>query len=281
MKTWSRPLLGLFLSSLMLSVMVGSAGAQSEEDIGSASDCRATVNAELAKEQRLYRSVLFGHLAAEQALPGEVRYDQGGNTWIKVAENKWKSVAKGFSETDWTDPQMDDQDEVEIRRGIFETRRVLTSELLPYLTQSFRALQCRSDVICETVRNSVGMTGKDPQEIELNVPGCIGGKRKTYASCHLAEQKMKLEASDELTYCRNIEEDMLQREMDLLKFAVEYDAASRSLLQLAGNFDLFLQEFRWPVMHSLRQATGLIGSLTRIPCFAASCDESPLPTPAP
>jgi hypothetical protein len=242
----------------------------------SAAQCRATAEQEIAKEQRLYRSVVFGYAKAEAAKPGEVKFDQEGNAWIKTGENTWRSVAKGLEETTWSDEQMRSKDELSERRGILDTRRLLTSDLVPYLTQAFRALQCRAEIICATVESSIGQESKQPQQITLLVPGCIKEERSTFPTCHLLGDKAeKAEEGDVLNYCRLMSAQLLDREEDLLKLTVEYDAAYRSLLQISGMLDSFLEGFRWPIVNSLRKTVELVGSFQRIPCFAASCDEAP------
>lgn len=246
-----------------------------------ASACRITVERELAKEQRLYRSVLLGHTKAKDAPVGEVRYDKEGTAWIKTEKEKWKTVAKGYENTTWTDTQMDRMDEQmpdepKARKGILETRRMLTSDLVPYLTQSFRALQCRIDLICRTAELSIVIAQKEKKKITVSALGCLEEERDSFPACHLvAGEASATEGLEALNYCKTIGRDMLSREEDLLRLLVEYDAAYRSLMQLAGSFDLFLGEFEWPIGQLLRQAAGVLGNLQRIPCFIASCDPQP------
>ncbi|ALM10362.1 MAG TPA: hypothetical protein DEB30_00480 [Candidatus Peribacter riflensis] len=241
--------------------------------------CRSLVESALSKEQRLYRSVLFGHTKAEDAPPSEVRFDTEGRPWIKTERNTWRSVSPRFVDVIWRDPVMDENDELQQRKGIYETRRVATSDLVPHLTQAYRALKCRSTIICKTVELSIGQESADPQEVTVTVPGCIEERRQTFSGCHLAAAEgNKIEEADVLTHCRLVRDDLVTRERDLLKLTTEYDAAYRSLLQLSGQTDAFLQEFRWPMINSLRKAAELVGTLHRIPCFIASCDEGPLPS---
>lgn len=242
--------------------------------------CRALVEKSLSKEQRLYRSVLFGQKKAKDAPVNEVRFDSDGIPWIKEKEDNWRSVSPGYEDTEWTDTQMNDKSELPVRKGIFETRRVATSDLVPYLTQAYRALKCRSTIICKVVENSLGQESAEPQEVTVTVPGCIEEKRKTFPGCHLyAAERSKVEEADLLTYCRLVRDGMVAREKDLLKLTTEYDASYRSLLQLSGHMDAFLQEFRWPLTNSLRKTAELVGALYRIPCFIASCDEAPAANP--
>ncbi|MFH0851789.1 MAG: hypothetical protein V1876_03500, partial [Candidatus Peregrinibacteria bacterium] len=233
---------------------------------------------QLAKEQRLFRSVLYGAARAEDAPLNEVRYDKQGNPWIKTEEDSWRSTAAGFEQTTWSDALMNSSGELDPRKGIFETKRVATSDLVPYLVQAYRTLKCRSAQACKAVELSLTQEAPDPQEIVVIVPGCTQETKQTFVGCHLAAGESKSpEQADLLTYCRLVLNDLVAREKDLLKTATEYDASYRSLLQFSGEFDAFLQEFRWPMASTIRKAVQMIGSLHRIPCFIGSCDESPPP----
>lgn len=263
------------LFGLLLLMLLPAAGLTQTTQADDAK-CRAVIEKSLAKEQRLYRSILFGQKKAKDAPINEVRFDTDGIPWIKENEDEWRSVSPGYEDTTWSDAQMNDRSELPPRKGIFETRRVATSDLVPYLTQAYRALKCRSTIVCKVVENSLTQESTEAQEISIVVPGCIEEKRNTLPVCHLyAADRGKMEEADLLSYCRKVRDDLVAREKDLLKETTEYDAAHRSLLQLSGQVDAFLQEFRWPLANSLRKTAELVGSLYRIPCFIASCDESP------
>jgi len=238
--------------------------------------CRRITEQQLAKEERLFRSVLFGATRAEDAPFNEVRFDQEGNPWIKDGRNSWRSTAEGFAQTTWRDALMNSNGELTPRKGIFETKRMATSDLVPYLAQAYRTLKCRTTQVCRAVELSLTQEAAEPQEITVTVPGCTQETMETFIGCHLvAGEGSSPDQGDLLTYCRLVQGELTKRERDLLKMATEYDASYRSLLQLSGEFDAFLQEFRWPMANSVRKAVQMIGSLHRIPCFIASCDESP------
>lgn len=267
---------------LLLLLLLAPAISRSQSAAGSANlaTCRATVEMSLSLEHRLYRSVLFGHTKAEDAPVSGVRFDSDGHPWIKEEEDAWRSVSPGYENTTWSDLQMDDHDELSFRKGIFETRRMSTSDLVPYLAQAYRSFKCRSTMACKVVESSLKLNDAEPQEITVVVPGCIEEKRESLPTCHLAAaDRNSVEEADLLTYCRSVRDGMVSREKDLLKMTTEYDASYRALLQLSGQMDAFLQELRWPLMNSLRKTAELIGSLYRIPCFIASCDDSPPVTP--
>ena len=240
--------------------------------------CReATVNA-LGREQRIFRSVLFGLTKAKDAPAGEVRFDRNGIPWIKQDDDAWRTTAEGRRHESRTDGGMDREAESDPRKGIFETRRILTSDLVPYAVQAYRTFKCRTVQVCKAVERSLAQETTEPQEITVVVPGCTEEKMRTFLGCHFkAGEAGSSDQADSLTHCRQVQFDLVERERDILKLSTEYDAAERSMLQFSGEFDAFLQEFRLPMMNSLRKAIELIGALHRIPCFLGSCDEGPPP----
>lgn len=246
-----------------------------------ADSCRQKVNTEIAKEQRLYRSYLFGKKKAEDASIGAVRYDTDGWAWIKDAEDKWINSEPDNQSLEWSDSTMDDQYEhsrILPLTGIFETRRVTTSELIPYVLQSMRAMECRLKTLCEVARYSEVHDGDDPVDIEaIHIIGCVKfTEMETWPQCHFGKPEQGIpDQADSRSYCDEIADQLMRREIELLKLTVEYDAGFRSLLQFAGNFDTFLREMRWPLTGTLRQAVQLLGNLERIPCFISSCDSAP------
>ncbi|MDD5469911.1 MAG: hypothetical protein PHO92_03915 [Candidatus Peribacteraceae bacterium] len=303
--------------------------AQVGEDL-----CKKATHNELAKEQRLYRAVLFGEPSATGATLGKVKFDKDGDPWIKVRNEtggkNWASLSgkgeqdKKKSDTEaaqdlgidpnaasqapigttfsdengilwiktfdgWktalsfqTDEDMEfdrgkssgTSAELEAKRGIFDTQRTLTSELIPFLVSSMRAFQCRTQYVCATIDASISTV---TQSAQLNVPGCLPEERALVPACRFAaEERQESEAARVQRYCILIGNEMLRREADLLKVAVEYDAAYRTILQFAGNFDLSLQELKWPLTFTIRQATGILGQYNRIPCFLGNCDASPI-----
>jgi hypothetical protein len=290
---------------------------------GDENSCVEAINTSLAREQRMYRGVLFGEPSVEDAPVGNVKFDGSGKPWIRIkpippgedeAEDSWASVSgegedsktmqeaaddfglsveaassapDGTARADedneiwvkvggsWKEAlDLKDDDEiygdVPTGDGIFGTRRIMTSELVPYLTQTMRALQCKTAALCQQVELS--FSGGSAQD---GPAGCMqmGG---TISACDFTDNTSgQPDVSKLRSYCERTSKELLEREAELLKLAVEYDAAYRSILQFAGNFDLALHEFRWPLTFSLRQSTGVIAELGRIPCFLGSCDAYP------
>ncbi|MCF7844708.1 MAG: hypothetical protein K9M03_02675 [Kiritimatiellales bacterium] len=288
----------LLLSGFLLSLLIPISGITEDEDTPAPNGdaCRAEIDKALAKELRIYRTVLFGRKRAVDTPIGEVRYDKDGGAFYKTAANKWISSTEEYDYT-YSNYDMDRNAEVDSvpvdqggadlspdalpRRGILDTKRTMTSELIPYLTQAFRAFNCRVDMVCNRVEQSTDQAGgTESKELSIRVSGCIHVDTEEWNSipaCHFAgyEGGSYQDVANTLPYCQQVSGGLIQRENDLLKMLVEYDAAYRSLLQFAGVFDEFLQEFRWTITGSIRTAASVIGSLGRIPCFVSSCDEYP------
>lgn len=254
-----------------------------------ADKCQARINKALDSELRQYRAILFGVKPAADAPVGDIRYNFiTGEPWIKKANGEWTNSKGDTADNDEIDDTSDTAHLLQTnssgnktaRPGIFETKRVLTSTLIPYLLQNIRALDCNASRICMQTQFSLRQTGSTVVPIdELQPLGCIKFTNLvTFADCHLAEGEVN-DMSNVITYCSEVSNQMLSRESALLKLAVEYDAGYRSTLQFAGMFDLFLEELRWPMTGSIRQAASLVGQLNRIPCFLSSCDESPVLNP--
>jgi hypothetical protein len=249
----------------------------------STDSCRIRTNRELAREQRLYRSYLFGKKKAEDAEIGNVRYDRDGWAWLKTEDEStpWINSEPDNQDLTWSNSVMDQQDEhSEILpiKGVFETKRVMTSELIPYLLQSIRALECRTAALCEVSRHSEIESREGPQDVgKIQPDGCIEFEGLTsWPECHFTKPGLTVASqADSRSYCDEITNQLIRREVEQLKLVVEYDAGYRTLLQFAGNFDIFLREMRWPITGTLRQAVQLIGQLERIPCFLSSCDSAP------
>ena len=259
----TRALLMIFMIFLMSTPLPLRAEQQSPDA------CVAEVDRELAQEQRIYRGVLFGHTKAEKARPGDTRYDTKGNAWIKLRDDGrmvWRSPAPNFKNMIWEDGRMNDWDEAEPRTGIFETKKALTSELIPPLTQSMRALRCRLAAVCEA-------SVSKEETIMVQTPGCMELPVDPMPSCQFGDTAKAGQVGIMRGYCRQVADRLLDQESELLKLAVTYDASYRSTVQFAGNFDLFLKEFRVSLLTPIRQAVSLLGQLNRIPCFTSQCDE--------
>lgn len=253
-----------FASLLLLSLLLPSVAAAQQVQTNA---CVLQVFQMLSHEERFFRGVLYGQKKSELLPAGSVRTDKELNRWIKTGDGEWKSYADGYSGTMWSDGQMDNEADVPARRGIFEIRKASTSELIPPILQSLRALQCRLRAVCRLAKDSLGA---DPEDaIRVEVDGCLP------QGFHPLPQCLDAESAGEvgIGICEQAVEAILEREVQLLKTAVAYDAAYRTLLQFAGQFEGFLDDFQLPLLTPLWQAVRALGSLGKIPCFLSQCDE--------
>ena len=247
-----RPLAAVLLCTLLLAHLAPAVHAQ--ESVSPA--CLAQTYDALAREERLFRSVLFGQKKAADTKTGSVRYDGTARAWLKKDPNVWRSLDATASQTD---AQIESSADVPARRGIFEIKRATTSELLPPILQSVRAFQCLA---------AGASRGTEDARIRVQPEGCIEQELARLDAC----------AEDSLTdttvgNCAQVAEDLLEREMLLLKLAITYDSAYRTLLQFAGTFGGFLSDFRFSLLQPLWQTVRVVGNLNDIPCFLSQCDE--------
>ena len=261
------------LGFLLIVTIVTPLTVNAESEFGerfNASVCKNEMLDALAREQRQYRSIIFGEPPASGATIGHVRFDLNYHPFIKVGENTWRTTASGRTAITFRDTDIELTAEFPTRRGIFDTPRTLTSELVPYLTQAIRAFDCRTQAWC-----SVPGQGIDDGDLVTirNISGCDEIRLPALPTCNEAMDFPDI--PDTRSYCEKIQPNLVNREIALLKMATEYDAAYRTLLQFAGDFDSFLREFRFPFTNTLKKASQLIGQFQRIPCFSSSCDEFP------
>ncbi|MBU0458827.1 hypothetical protein KJ652_04490 [Patescibacteria group bacterium] len=307
------------LAALTISNVLADEPSPAEPKTAVNSDaCRTAINKRLAKELRIYRTVLFGRRRAEDAAIGEVRFGDEGEAYYKISKDSWLLIKNtkiedeeeegirfsnsdidgggeelGIAELDSIPPSeggIDLSKEGLPRRGILETKRVLSSELIPYLAQAMRSFACRADMVCEQAAYSAEYGQWEDELIPVTVSGCLPVAWPVIPECMFAANDGSLtERADIAKYCPRVTSSLLARESEILKMLAEYDASYRSLLQFAGVFDDFLLEFRWALGTSLRQAASIITWLGRAPCFISSCDDfppdldpnNPFPTPSP
>lgn len=166
----------------------------------------------------------------------------------------------------------------EERKGIFETKKRLTSELVEPLVESYRSYRCRSLAVCQVAAESFGVNGGDST---IKILGCEEEEHARYGECYLAgtpedgladaglqEQKVRL-----LEQCQRFVERTLAAERAALQLAVGYDSGYRSLLQLAGIMEWVLKSFSTGALKSIGDMVNLLGKLHQIPCFITQCDH--------
>lgn len=229
--------------------------------------CASDIYAGIATEQRVFRSVLYGQKEARQEKIGNVRYDKEGNPWLKTGDGKWESLSPVYRDILWNDAKMDLEAAAPVRRGIFERREAVTSDLLPEVIQSVRALQCRLKAQCEVARQSQGKPAGTL--IEVQPDGCIAFSMPAMPGC-IAQPNTAQITTDA---CGTAVASVLEREMKLLELQIFYDSAYRTLLQFAGQLEGFMDDFKLPLLQPLRQTVEALSGFNGVTCFLSQCDE--------
>ena len=276
--------IGIILCTTLLAAPI-SVFASHEPDYNS---CRESIDWLAWKEQRIFRAHLFGLTRARDAGISEVRFAKDKSIWIKtqggggisnsgpITVDEWRSVSEGYENVTWYNPIVDSQGDIAPRKGIFETRRRLSSELVPHITQAYRTFECRIEGICRLLELSESKDNHTPQNVTVDIFGCRDIPAGTFTACHLQTNPTPLSTQGNLRqYCQTMVETLREREVQVTKLVMEYDAGYRSVLQLSGILRSFLGEMRGTVLGSLRSAANLIASFSRIPCFIGSCDDAP------
>lgn len=271
------------IKRLLLSiVLLASVAAPTMAAAFSADGCTSQINDRLGREQRLYRRVLFGLERARTAPVGTVRYDTDAVPWLKTDNGTWKTAGEdsdtqsnGEMDNGIERDLLDPSDEATFRLGLFAQKGILTSDLLPAVVQSYRALQCRAASVCEAARMALAGEMKEGAVLTVvSMDGCRTLPIPALDECAPdGDDKTITDASQVLPYCQPVADQLLEREAALLRLSVSYDAAYRSLLQFSGTFDMFLSVFRVDLLRPIEDSQQLLSMLTRIPCFISQCNE--------
>jgi hypothetical protein len=229
----------------------------------------------LFKEQLFYRSTIFGQKAASELPHGAVRYDNTINPWIKTGDNQWKTYGDGYGNTVWSDAQMEQLAYPPKRRGILEVKKALSSEQLPLVLQSMRALQCRLRSVC-----AAALASRSPAAgpiIKTAVEGCIAIDLKRIDSCQdgYSDPSSGQAAGQGLQagLCDSAAEGILKREDAMLSTVMSYDASYRSFVQFAGIMQGFNDSLRGPLLKILADTVRVMRQMADIPCFTSQCNE--------
>ncbi len=261
----------LILLLLRLALAPVPAPAQTDvppEELQASESCLIATRFIQGQEQRFYRSVIFGQKPAENARSGNVRYDQTGNAWLKTAENTWLSMSPGLESASLSDDGMDGAAEFPNRRGILETRKALTSELIEPITQSLRALRCRLLTSCYAAQDSDrALAG---ESIIVDAPGCLPVEIAPITACIIPNEAVIQET---IRACYIDAKSLITREAAVIEAVIAYDAAYRSLAQFAGVFNGLFTDMRDPLLVPLQTAIRVLSKLQNIPCFLSQCNE--------
>ncbi len=270
----------LLLCLLLATTVLARSAQAADEEPRSESDipdsCLTQVMDAMGQVDREYRSVVVGLPKAELAPVGSLRYDKQGRAWTKTDKSEWKSLtmnSDGQAPSAKSNGDMEYSAELPSRRGWLEVKQASTSELIPPLLQSMRALQCRVRSVCDRAAGSFAK--KTGETIESIQPiGCLEQKNvPVIDGCTVPDRLGNGNAETIRSQCAILQDKLVFREAQLLKLLVAYDAAQRSAMQFAGIIDTFLKEFRFPLLQPIWQAVQSFTALGRIPCFSAQCDQ--------
>lgn len=232
---------------LILTAIVTPARAQSTE----------TCSQQVAQRMQLlhdqYRRVIFGS-TGHNLFPDKPSDPNDGVTILKTG-----GVLSGSIAGDKRD-----------LAGIFETKGRMTSELIDPLVESYRVFRCKGLNLCDMLAaNAYGNASSTVQHL-----GCPVETLPALDKCSSA-QTSQVDAQATIEFCQTLLQSTLDAERSALKLAVAYDSGYRSLVQVSGMFDAFLQDFSRTAFFPIRQMIALLGKLHRIPCFLPQCDLPP------
>jgi hypothetical protein len=221
-----------------------------------------------------YRYVLFGQHPASQEHVNALRIDRNGKLWLKGGDNVWGEAGGLVAD----DGEIDAMSRFPNRAGLLEAKGKLTSELIPDMVQSYRGFTCAVEAVCNAVTlNQSQITARTRPDglMAIETPGCnaILLPADSMQSCTSLQGKDVAIKTWAESFCQPAARAVLQREAELLKMTVSYDAAYRSLLQFMGSFDGFTGRFEDDLLKPLEQTVSIAGQLSRIPCFLAQCNE--------
>lgn len=242
--------------------------------------CIDGMYAALGKEQRLYRSVVFGAPKAESLPVHGILHDRDGDQWLKTAANEWTKVpaedpppsngTAPASQTTRNDEDMDRAKDTPTRRGLLQAKRTATSDLIPGITQSLRALQCRLRAVCESIVRSQD-ADQNATTVTVQPDGCIEMELPVLSGC--VETDGINPAFVDPSLCDNAADSLFRHETNVLNLSIAYDASYRTIAQFSGMFEGFLSDFRLPLLNPLWQTVRALGGLKNIPCFLSQCEE--------
>lgn len=179
------------------------------------------------------------------------------------------------------------------RKGIFETKRRLTSELIEPLVESYRVYKCRSLAVCKVLEESYAKSAPAGDPLNVDLLGCAPETLTRYPECYLAgtagsigapDAELQADAVSLSERCDNLVTKTLAAERAALRLAVAYDTGYRSLLQVAGMMEWMLSSFPVQAVKAVSDMVNMLGKLHQIPCFITQCDNperSAELTPAP
>lgn len=271
----------LFSAGLLLALLLPAPALAA--DLGTPA-CTEDIYGALAKEQRMYRSVVYGAKNAEFLPVNSFLYDKDGKAWLKTGRDEWKEIKENASSSSGQggaqpgggegeskdDSEMDRTKDTPSRRGLLEAKRTGTSDLIPAVTQSLRALECRLRAVCEIASASQSAKESD-DKLKIQPEGCIEMELPVLQECSVRDGVSP--ALIDLGLCDRAVEAIFLQESNILSLSIAYDASYRTIAQFTGMFEGFLSDFRFPLINPLWQTVRTLGGLKNIPCFLSQCEE--------
>ena len=280
----------LLLTATLLATLLAPTRAEAQEEIGkylSPSVCLGATEDAMGSRLREYRGVILGTPKASRAPIGTVRYDKEGLPWLKTSVGTWKTFAKkecdggpgypceltGEPPAEKGNDDMDDAAEFPPRLGWLEVRMATTSELLPPLLQSMRALQCKLENVCALTAASLNTP--DDETVDIETPGCVKETLPVLKACVPDKEGTVPQTTVEtvLSECASMRQTIVAREQEVLKLLVAYDAAHRSLRQFLGLLETFTVDIRSTLLGPMWEAVRAFHALGRVPCFSSQCEQ--------
>lgn len=250
---------------LLFSILLTSHASVAEAIYVNTPACQQETYALMEQEKHVERSIIFGQRDSRDSKVGDVRFDMQGNAWMKKDTNSWHSLTK---DNPISDGLMDEKADAKPRRGLLEQKRTSTSDLIPTLTQTFRAYQCRLRSVCAAANDSQQESSLKKTTITVQSDGCEEAEMPVLKNCNGNTQ-----VTASVTSCDDAIGSILAQEEQMLVLLVTYDSAYRTLLQFQGVFEGFLTSFRFALVNPIWQTVRVIGGLNHIPCFTSQCDE--------
>ena len=223
--------------------------------------------------------VILPVTASAQITPSTIACSQRFQDDLLAVHDTYRSYLFGSRKV--VDENGDDQFEVltggftdAARRGIFETQRRLSSELVTPIVETYRVYRCRSIDICTLLAQSFTQNGG---QVDIQPLGCALETVDRYPECFLSADSSRPGLQSDVTelvrQCRTVMEQTLRAEQSILRLAVGYDAGYRSMLQMAGMMDWMLEGFPTAALKAISEMVNMLGKLHQIPCFIGQCDN--------
>lgn len=179
--------------------------------------------------------------------------------------------------------------------SVLNTVAANTSDLVPYLVQNYHALDCRLNLLCDTVASSQRGDIAASMVITHEPLGCsrLFAARGRWWSEDRRNESFRVKPIPECAYaaiasesydllpsayrteneCNAWVQEVLHEERQMLRLIVAQDAAERGTRRIVPVFQNILADIRESFLVPLRGAIDLFGSIIHpIPCLLRHCN---------